>query len=689
MTYWNPVERYGVERFAADLAAAGGAGLITPDLIPTAAPSGSRPPTRTTSTRSSWSRPSSTDARIAMTAAACRGFVYATAVMGVTGARATTSDLAGPLVARTQARRRDLPVGVGLGVSNGDQAAEVAAFADGVIVGSAFVRTLLDHPDDRAAGLARPGRADRRPRRRASGDDHETGAPRSLAARGARRRPADGLRRRRSEALTGAVLDQPYVVPATPLTDTDGASYSLADSTDKRLTLVFFGYTHCPDICPLVMSTLASAVSRLDDADRDQVDVVFVTTDPARDTDQVLRNYLDRYDPTFIGLTGPLTDIVQVGRTLAIARRAGRPAAQRRLRRLPRHVGARPSTATTGCRSCGPRTPAPRSTPPTSTSSWTAEGSTVTVTPQRDPRRPAGRSSPSRARARASGTSARCRSAATPSRSSLGIIAAIWIGEKRWVARGGRPGEVSDVAVWAVPFGVIGGRIYHVITDNDLYFGAGGHPIDALYIWRGGLGVWGAIALGAVGVMIGAKLQGHQGAADGRRPGARACWWRRRIGRWGNWFNQELFGRPTDLPWGLEIDPDHRPPGYEDYATFHPTFLYEFFWCLAAFAVIIWPDRRYQLGHGRVLALYVMGYTLGRGWIETLRIDTVELNNVLGLRLNVWTSIVLFVGGHGVLRLGRPARLRPRAGRVRRGPRTGRRPARRAHRGRRADSSAV
>ena len=122
-----------------------------------------------------------------------------------------------------------------------------------------------------------------------------------------------------SEALTGAVLDQPYVVPATPLMDTDGASYSLADSTDKRLTLVFFGYTHCPDICPLVMSTLASAVGRLDDADRDQVDVVFVTTDPTRDTDQVLRNYLDRYDPRFIGLTGSLKDIVQVGRTLAIA----------------------------------------------------------------------------------------------------------------------------------------------------------------------------------------------------------------------------------------------------------------------------------------------------------------------------------------------------------------------------------
>lgn len=119
--------------------------------------------------------------------------------------------------------------------------------------------------------------------------------------------------------LTGAVLDQPYVVPATTLTDTDGEPYSLVDDTDKRLTLVFFGYTHCPDICQVVMSTLASAMTRLDEADHEQVDVVFVTTDPERDTEQVLRNYLDRFDPTFIGLTGPLDSIIDVGRDLAVA----------------------------------------------------------------------------------------------------------------------------------------------------------------------------------------------------------------------------------------------------------------------------------------------------------------------------------------------------------------------------------
>jgi len=152
MTYWNPIDRYGTARFAADLAQAGGAGLITPDLTPDAAADWIAAADEHDLDKVFLVAPSSTDARIAMTTAACRGFVYATAVMGVTGARASTSDLAGPLVARTRSTT-DLPVGVGLGVSNGDQAAEVAAYADGVIVGSAFVRALLDHPGDRAGGL--------------------------------------------------------------------------------------------------------------------------------------------------------------------------------------------------------------------------------------------------------------------------------------------------------------------------------------------------------------------------------------------------------------------------------------------------------------------------------------------------------------------------------------------------------
>jgi tryptophan synthase alpha chain len=152
MTYWNPVERYGVERFATDLAAAGGAGLITPDITPDHSAEWIAAADAHDLDKVFLVAPSSTDERIAMTTAASRGFVYATAVMGVTGARATTSDLAGPLVARTKATT-ELPVGVGLGVSTGDQAAEVAAYADGVIVGSAFVRCLLDHADDEAAGL--------------------------------------------------------------------------------------------------------------------------------------------------------------------------------------------------------------------------------------------------------------------------------------------------------------------------------------------------------------------------------------------------------------------------------------------------------------------------------------------------------------------------------------------------------
>ena len=223
-----------------------------------------------------------------------------------------------------------------------------------------------------------------------------------------------------------------------------------------------------------------------------------------------------------------------------------------------------------------------------------------------------------------------------------GILAAIWIGERRWVARGGRSGEVSDLAVWAVPFGLVGGRIYHVMTDWELYFGEGENPVTALYLWRGGLGVWGAIAMGALGVVIGARIKGIKllPVLDAMAPGVLVA---QALGRWGNWFNQELFGKPTDLPWALRIDPAYRPEGYFADETFHPTFLYEFLWNLGAFGLVIWADQRFRLGFGRVLALYVMAYTAGRGWIEMLRIDDVQLQDVLGLRLNVWTSIVLFV----------------------------------------------
>jgi prolipoprotein diacylglyceryl transferase len=239
----------------------------------------------------------------------------------------------------------------------------------------------------------------------------------------------------------------------------------------------------------------------------------------------------------------------------------------------------------------------------------------------------------------------------------LGIVVAVWIGERRWVARGGTFGEIQDLAVWGVPFGLVGGRLYHVATDYQLYFGEDRNPVNALYVWRGGLGVWGAIALGAVGVAIGARLRGMRllPVLDAVAPGVLVA---QAIGRWGNWFNQELYGRPTDLPWGLEIDDAHRPSEYvgQD-VLFHPTFLYECLWALLAFGVVIWLDRRFTLGHGRVAALYVMAYTLGRGWIETLRIDDVQLDDVAGLRLNTWTSLVLFVLAAAYFVIS--ARLRP------------------------------
>ena len=224
----------------------------------------------------------------------------------------------------------------------------------------------------------------------------------------------------------------------------------------------------------------------------------------------------------------------------------------------------------------------------------------------------------------------------------LGIVVAVWLGERRLVARGGRPGMVQDIALWAVPFGIVGGRLYHVATDFEKYFGAGKDPLTALYVWRGGLGIWGAIALGAVGAYIGARRTGvlFPPLADALAPGIVLA---QAIGRWGNWFNQELFGRPTDLQWALEIDPEHRPSGYEDSPTFHPAFLYEFVWNIGVAGLVIWADRRFKLGHGRAFALYVAAYCVGRAWIEMLRIDPVQANDVLGLRLNVWTSIVLFV----------------------------------------------
>jgi prolipoprotein diacylglyceryl transferase len=222
----------------------------------------------------------------------------------------------------------------------------------------------------------------------------------------------------------------------------------------------------------------------------------------------------------------------------------------------------------------------------------------------------------------------------------VGIVVAVWLGDRRWIARGGRPGMVADLAVWAVPFGIVGGRLYHVITDYQLYFGEGEDPIRALYIWEGGLGIWGAIALGAVGGWIVCRRRGvpFPAMADALAPGIILA---QAIGRWGNYFNQELFGRPSDLPWAVEIDRDLRPEGYENVETFHPTFLYESLWAVAVALVLLWADRRFRMGHGRVFALYVAGYTLGRAFFEYLRID--PANELFGVRINLWVSILVFL----------------------------------------------
>jgi len=224
----------------------------------------------------------------------------------------------------------------------------------------------------------------------------------------------------------------------------------------------------------------------------------------------------------------------------------------------------------------------------------------------------------------------------------IGIVVAVWVGNRRYVARGGQPGLITDIAIWAVPFGIVGGRLYHVITDWQLYFGPDGSGLGgAVQIWQGGLGIWGAVAFGGLGAWIAARR--HHVAlppiADAIAPGIAIA---QGIGRWGNWFNQELFGAPTDLPWGLEIDPQFRPAEYATSATFHPTFLYESLWMFAVAGVLIWADRRFRMGHGRVFALYVLLYTAGRLWIELLRVD--EANLIGGLRVNVWTSVLVGIG---------------------------------------------
>ena len=222
---------------------------------------------------------------------------------------------------------------------------------------------------------------------------------------------------------------------------------------------------------------------------------------------------------------------------------------------------------------------------------------------------------------------------------ALGALTAVWITGRRYAAAGGDPAMVHVMATWAIPAGIVGARLYHVLTDFDRFQG---NWSDIPKLWKGGLGIWGAIAGGAIAAWIVVRrnegdLPAMFDATAVGIPVAQA------IGRLGNWFNQELFGRPSDLPWALTIDRENRPVEYQNEETFHPTFLYEVLWNLgvAAFVAFLTPKLFPNLRKGYAWAIYVAGYTLGRFWIELLRSDAAtELG---GIRINVWVALLVFV----------------------------------------------
>jgi prolipoprotein diacylglyceryl transferase len=227
----------------------------------------------------------------------------------------------------------------------------------------------------------------------------------------------------------------------------------------------------------------------------------------------------------------------------------------------------------------------------------------------------------------------------------VGVAVAIWLGNKRYRAYANNSeqsiGVVADVAIYAVPAGIIGGRIYHVITSPAQYFGKNGNPIDALNIYEGGLVIWGAISLGALAAWFGYRkrakgleLPSFRLFLDALAPGILIA---QAIGRIGNWFNGELFGRPFSGPWALEIPLSKRPIGYLKFESFHPTFLYEAIWCLLIAALLIWLTPKLKAGQS--FAIYVALYCVGRFAIESLRID--DANTILGLRVNLWTALIV------------------------------------------------
>ena len=239
-----------------------------------------------------------------------------------------------------------------------------------------------------------------------------------------------------------------------------------------------------------------------------------------------------------------------------------------------------------------------------------------------------------------------------------GVAIAIWLGNKRYRAFANNSelsiGVVADVAIYAVPAGIIGGRIYHVITSPAQYFGENGNPLDALKIYEGGLGIWGAISLGALAAWFAYRkrtknlaLPNFRLFLDALAPGILFA---QAIGRIGNWFNGELFGRPFSGPWALEIPLSKRPIGYLEYESFHPTFLYEAIWCLLIATLLIWLTPKLKAGQG--FAIYVALYCVGRFAIESLRIDSA--NEIFGLRVNLWTALIVgLIAGLFAIRFAR------------------------------------
>lgn len=233
-----------------------------------------------------------------------------------------------------------------------------------------------------------------------------------------------------------------------------------------------------------------------------------------------------------------------------------------------------------------------------------------------------------------------------------GILVALWLTNRRLRARGGNADMLWDIAIWAIPFGIVGGRLYHVlITDPAYYLGVGGgtaHWAEIPQLWLGGLGIMGAVSLGALGAWIGCRRTGIRlsAFADAAAPGVLLA---QAFGRWGNWFNQELFGSPTTLPWGLEIDPTSHnfPPGLPADTLFHPTFLYESLWNVLGVLVLLALDKKFQLHRGAMFWCYVIWYGIGRTFTESLRIDAAESFQIgpLDLRIHQWLAIALVIGG--------------------------------------------